>query len=128
MISDLYVFRALGDDGMHTLRLKGIYPKGWLKPRKVVAATRSGGWYRLLFLCGTNLYHYDRPRSEYPTDVVNIWYAHNPGCLSEAHPSDVARDLLEVGEIDEVILDENERIIKTLERGGHDVEEGRGSA
>lgn len=116
MLSDLYVYEVQRDQSiLHSIRLRPIYPKGqWLQPRKVLAAVREDGWLRLVDLTGTNERQWGRSSSVYPRDVTRIWAAYNPWCLSIHNVSTVAATLLREGVIDEVVLDQYGRIVKTI--------------
>ena len=125
MLSDLYVYEVQLDQSiLHSIRLRPIYPKGhWIPPCKVLAAVREEGWMRLVDLTGTNVRQWGRASSEYPRDVTRIWAAYNPGCLSIHNVSTVAATLVREGVIDEVVLDQDGRIVKTIRPEDRAVEE-----
>ena len=126
MLSDLYVYEVQQDQSiLHSIRLNPIYPKvRWLPPRMVLAAVHEGGWWRLVDLTGTNMQHWDRAASDYPRDVTRVWAAGNPGCLYIQNLSAVAAELVREGVINEVVLDKDGRIVKTIRPEDRDAEGG----
>lgn len=126
MLSDLYVYEVQQDQSiLHAIRLHPIYPKPrWIPPRMVLAAVHEGGWWRLVDLTGTNVQHGDRPSYAYPREVTRVWVAYNPGCLSIRNTSDVAAELVREGVINEVVLNPDGRVVKTIRPEDRDAEGG----